>query len=40
MDEKPTLSSTWHAMDYVSWSTEFCVKPTPKRWVQHKTRRP
>ena len=28
--DKPTWSPTWHAMDYVSWSTGLCIKPTSK----------
>ena len=26
----PTCRPTWHAMDNISWSTRFCVKPTSK----------
>ena len=33
IDEKPTRSPTWHAINNVSWSTRLCTKPTSKRWV-------
>lgn len=33
MDVPPTWSTTWHAMDTVSWSIGNCVKLTSKRWV-------
>jgi hypothetical protein len=35
------LALTYHAIDYVSWSTGYCIKPTSKMWVYNpKTRRP
>ena len=37
---KHTWSPTWHAMNYVLWSTKFFLKPISKSWVQHKTKKP
>ena len=37
MDDKPKWSPTWHAMENVSWSTGFCIKPTSNRWQNWKT---
>jgi len=33
VDEVPIWSPAWHAVENVSWSTGFCIKPTSKRWV-------
>jgi hypothetical protein len=40
MDEKPAWIPTWNEMDNVSWATGNCVKPTSKKWISYKPRRP
>jgi hypothetical protein len=38
MDDKPTWSPTYHAMDNLSWYTRFCVKPTLEEVALTKNR--
>jgi hypothetical protein len=40
MDEKPAWIPTWNEMNNNSWAAKNCVKPTSKKWISYKSRRP